>query len=110
MDAPWVVLLSTVIPALIVLAGRYLDRRRGVPADVDSAIDSHVSFVMDALKEEIAQRKESEAECRDELATQRDERVKERDEMTARIESLENDKDALQAQVNRLLLKLNGNA
>ena len=108
MDTPWVVLLSTIIPAAIVLAGRWLDKRRGVPASTELAIDDHVQFVVETLNREIEQRKKDAADCASELAIQRNERVKERDGLQAQINVLEHKNDLLQARVNRLLTQLNG--
>lgn len=66
-DAIWVVVLSTVVPALIVLVGRFMEKRRGVPATLDAAIDSHVQFVIATLETEIEQRKLDAKNCQSAL-------------------------------------------
>jgi len=88
MEPQWVVLITTVISGAIVLAGRWLDKRRGVPADIDGAIDSHVRFVVESMKERIGVLERSEAACKAELSEQ-SEKV-----------------DDLQLQVNRLLARI----
>lgn len=95
MDAIWVVVISSVVPALIVLAGRWLDRRRGVPTEVDSAIDSHVSFVVESLKEEIVQRKQDAEDCHAALEA-----------ANKRIDALLKKIDNLERKIIRLQLKI----
>lgn len=62
-DTILVVLLSTVLPALIVLGGRLMEKRRGVPDTLDATIDSHVQFVVATLETEIEQRKADASAC-----------------------------------------------
>lgn len=82
----WLVpVASAVIAALVALLARLLDRRRGVPSEVDAAIDSHVRAVIATLELRVKQLEASEADCKKQLA---DEQVR---------------GDRLERQVNRLL-------
>lgn len=86
---PWLVpVISAVGGGAVALAARVIDRRRGVPREVDAAIDTHVEFVMQTLKDKVAVLEASKHDCEVRLQAQ-DRRV-----------------DELQAQVNRLLRRL----
>jgi flagellar biosynthesis chaperone FliJ len=107
-DAIWVVIFSTVIPAAIVFAGQIIERRRGVPANVDASIDSHVQFVIDRLNDEIEERKQDAADCQMQLDKERTKWDGERTKLRRDINSLQGKNDRLQAQVNRLLSDIHG--
>lgn len=106
---PWLVtLISVAGGGIVALAARWIDRRRGVPAEVDAAIDSHVEFVVQTLKDKIGILEQAKTDCMAQLAAEVRAREDERDGFEARISTLEGEKDTLQGQVARLLLRLNG--
>lgn len=93
---PWLAaLISAAVGGLVALAARWLDRRRGVPAEVDAAIDSHVAFVVETLKTRIDQLETARTECERRLS-----------EGARQLAEELNRGDRLERQVNRLLLQL----
>jgi len=95
---PWITTLISVAGAgAVALAARIIDRRRGVPSEVDAAIDSHVETVIALLNTKIAVLEASKTDCEKSLS-----------KTTEQLALAEGRIDELSAQVTRLLLRTTG--